>query len=810
MHLPDALLLAVGLPAALLLLGIVIMAIVNTARGPRPGNAAEPAGAAPTSTTPRTGLETATLLRNVPVWVGGASLALSGFFLVKYSVEQGWLTANVRLLLGFLLGLLLISLASYVRLKEMSNALRIAQALAGSGIACLYATVYAASGIYETVPASTGFLGLAVTTAAAVTLSLRYGLGVAVIGLLAGFLMPAFVPLPEPKALNLFAYLLLVTCGLFAVAQRRDWWAMGVLALFSGISWMVMWGVGPFFHPGDAGALSLYLIGSFAVVAFFVPAGFKRPEWSDTAAYLSWITVAPLMTFITVRSGYAVEEWQLFAALGFCACLAARFRPLQYTYAPWACLALGVTALSLWSREVPGIENLAAALLAMAAGFGTGSAMLVFLQPSLQRAGLLATVVFTLYALGYFLIGDNAGALLSLKADAVPHVWSGIALALAVLFGALAIPKGRDIVHQHIGSVFAATCAGFIAAAIGVEANTDTFAPALAVEVFLAATLLGKESPRDLRLVVGALFGLFVLRESFALIQSGLMPLLNFAAPGMGPAPLLTYGVPALLLSRSAWLVQRQRDGMLPWLMETAVTVLTACFIFFGMCHLFGNCHTQFTQGVFVTGLFFAAGCVIVFAGRRLSRDAYVWSGAGLFFLALFRATALDLTLRNPLFTGENVGETFFLNGLLLAYAMPLLWLWLGRRPQINIPVPAGASGVLSSLFALAFVSLNVRQYFHGGVLRGGLTGNGEIYAYSAIWLILGAILLGVGTKIKDKSLRIASLLITLFTIGKVFLYDAGALDGLYRVFSFMGLGISMLALSWFYARFIFARKQEN
>jgi uncharacterized membrane protein len=37
-----------------------------------------------------------------------------------------------------------------------------------------------------------------------------------------------------------------------------------------------------------------------------------------------------------------------------------------------------------------------------------------------------------------------------------------------------------------------------------------------------------------------------------------------------------------------------------------------------------------------------------------------------------------------------------------------------------------------------------------------------------------------------------------------VFLLDAGSLTGLYRVFSFLGLGLSLMGISYFYSRFVF------
>jgi uncharacterized membrane protein len=52
--------------------------------------------------------------------------------------------------------------------------------------------------------------------------------------------------------------------------------------------------------------------------------------------------------------------------------------------------------------------------------------------------------------------------------------------------------------------------------------------------------------------------------------------------------------------------------------------------------------------------------------------------------------------------------------------------------------------------------------------------------------------------------LRYASLAVMLLVIAKVFLYDMANLSDLWRVFSFLGLGVSLLALAWVYQRFVF------
>jgi uncharacterized membrane protein len=62
----------------------------------------------------------------------------------------------------------------------------------------------------------------------------------------------------------------------------------------------------------------------------------------------------------------------------------------------------------------------------------------------------------------------------------------------------------------------------------------------------------------------------------------------------------------------------------------------------------------------------------------------------------------------------------------------------------------------------------------------------------------------------KDATMRFGSLGVMVLTVGKVFLYDASQLTGLWRVMSFLGLGLSLLALSWFYSRFIFVSKEPE
>ena len=123
-----------------------------------------------------------------------------------------------------------------------------------------------------------------------------------------------------------------------------------------------------------------------------------------------------------------------------------------------------------------------------------------------------------------------------------------------------------------------------------------------------------------------------------------------------------------------------------------------------------------------------------------------------------------------------------------------------------------GLLAYLVPTFVLGFVyvTFSVRQLFGGAYLDSDRISNAEVYTYSAVWLICGVGLLLAAVLRRELALRIASLVVMLMTVGKVFLYDASELTGLWRVVSFLGLGLCLLALSWFYSRFVFITAEAS
>ena len=85
-----------------------------------------------------------------------------------------------------------------------------------------------------------------------------------------------------------------------------------------------------------------------------------------------------------------------------------------------------------------------------------------------------------------------------------------------------------------------------------------------------------------------------------------------------------------------------------------------------------------------------------------------------------------------------------------------------------------------------------------------------ENYAYSAVWLALGIVLLAFGLWRASREVRLASGLFVVAAILKVFLYDLAQLEGILRALSFIGLGAVLISIGLVYQKLIFPRSSQT
>ncbi|XAM01055.1 DUF2339 domain-containing protein [Phycisphaeraceae bacterium D3-23] len=276
------------------------------------------------------------------------------------------------------------------------------------------------------------------------------------------------------------------------------------------------------------------------------------------------------------------------------------------------------------------------------------------------------------------------------------------------------------------------------------------------------------------------------------------------------------YVIPAVL----GWLYARAIDPEASWpigrfLRLGAIALTTACVGLqvrngFHLDNLHAFDITRFEWATY--GLvWMALGALFALAGRWLT-DRSLLRRAGLCVALLGIGSAMlgTLLIDNPLWTRQGVGALPIANGLWYLYGPTILALAVLARRLRRAGLRAEAHAVGGGAIAVGFflLSLLVRQGFSAdGVLTlTALPSGDEWYAYSLAWVVLGLGLLVAGVLSGLDTLRYGSLAVMLLAVAKVFALDTAQLSGLLRVFSFLGLGITLLLLGYTYQRFVFRK----
>jgi uncharacterized membrane protein len=275
---------------------------------------------------------------------------------------------------------------------------------------------------------------------------------------------------------------------------------------------------------------------------------------------------------------------------------------------------------------------------------------------------------------------------------------------------------------------------------------------------------------------------------------------------------LYGYGVPAAALWLAGRLLRSRADDVPTRAVEAAAILFTVLLAFLEIRHLMtgGDVYSS-TTGLAETALQVSVWLALAIGLERLRLRSHsivhnvaALAMAGLALIGIVLGLGIA---ENPLVTDDPVGGRF-LNLILLGYALPavlaaiLAQVTRGVRPQAYSMIAA----VTAVALALAYLTLEVTRLYHGEVLTEGETTDAEQYTYSAVWLAFGVALLAAGVRLNARSVRFASAAVVIVTVVKVFLFDMSNLTGIYQALSFIGLGIVLLGIGWFYQRLLFPR----
>jgi len=771
------------------------------------------------------------------VWVGGLTLALGGFFMVRYSIDAGLLGPGVRTLLGGAFALALLASGEWTRRQESISAIEalpianIPAILTAAGTAVAFATVYAAYALYDFLAPATAFILLGMVALGTLAAALLHGPALAGLGIAAAFVTPVLVSSDKPDFWALCIYLAIVTAAAFGLARIRLWRWLAVTTIAFALLWTL-----PCLQcgPSMVGPHAFHVMSGFVLAALLVVCGFRFGPPADEgeiepissgslAAYLLGATMivltsfhadAAIIVFAALVACTLFVAWRAQAATG---AIAAAAMFVFVVFAEWAVRG-NPDMLVLPGGPLPGIgpaatDSSVALHLITAAIFAVGFGAAGFLAQGRSISAIVpvvwsATAVFTPLALLIALYARIAHLDRSIP-------FAILAVILAAAYGAatetLAKRDNRPGLPISI-ALFATGALGALALALTFALEKGWLTIALALMSMGTAWISMQRPIPFLRSLAAILAGIVVLRIGYEprIVGDavGTTPIFNWLLWG--------YGIPALSFWIASVFLRRRGDDAPLRTVESAAILFTVLLAFMEIRHAVngGDMYRVYTSlAEFALQVCVALAMAIGLERLRIRTGSIVHNvGAVLLTVYAGLATVFVLMLlETPIFWPTNVGGVF-INLLLLAYALPaVLALLLSyavagrRRAAYGNTIAAGAL-----ILALTYVSFEIRRLYHGPVLTSGATSGAEQYTYSIAWLAFGVALLGIGIVFNSQRARLASAAVIALTILKAFLIDMSTLTGVYRALSFMCLGLVLVAIGWLYQRILFRRQAPS
>ena len=172
-------------------------------------------------------------------WIGGLALFLGLAFFVKYSFDNNLVSPEIRVAIGYILGVGLLVGGLVLAGREYSV---LGQTLCATGVLVLYANIFASHAFYHFIGVLPAFALMVLVTAVAFLLAVRLDAQVvAILGLLGGFLTPVLLSTGQDNPQGLFGYLALLDAGLIAVVTRKRWNYLVLLAAAGTLLMQIAW-----------------------------------------------------------------------------------------------------------------------------------------------------------------------------------------------------------------------------------------------------------------------------------------------------------------------------------------------------------------------------------------------------------------------------------------------------------------------------------------------------------------------------------------------------------------------------------------
>ncbi|RDC64501.1 DUF2339 domain-containing protein [Adhaeribacter pallidiroseus] len=204
--------------------------------------------------------------------LGIAVLVLGIGYFIKFAIDQDWINAWGRVLIGFGCGFGLLGLAHWLRGQYAA----FSSVLVGGGLAVLYFTIALAFHEYHLFPQTLAFILMVAVTGLSVFMALLYDRQeLAVLALLGGFASPLLASSGGNNYQILFIYILILNIGMLVLAFFKKWPLITIISylatviLFGG--WLFAKVIGELQAPYLGGFIfaSLFYLVFFAMLLIY-------------------------------------------------------------------------------------------------------------------------------------------------------------------------------------------------------------------------------------------------------------------------------------------------------------------------------------------------------------------------------------------------------------------------------------------------------------------------------------------------------------------------------------------------------------
>lgn len=761
------------------------------------------------------------------VWLGGLAMVFAGFFLIKYSIERGLFTPQMRIVSAAIFAFALVTCAMCT--KAFLKNLKIASVLMGAGYAIFYADCYAASGIYKLVHPLTSLALMSATSVALLFAAKAYNKSLYIFAAIGIFLAPIALPSNQANSPMLLIYFAVSAVIFMREFKKQNLLLAPLLCLIANSFWSIFWAAEIFEELREVWAFVIYC--ATLTIVFF---NFSNHIKKSAKSFINQKFDCEAFDVNIVAKVFK----EVFSFIVAIACSFCIFRIKQMSY------------LSAFTCDIAILGPYFFCLLA------------IILNS--QKNGISSIKVLTsLFVSGALLFSDFN--IFTLFEHSRSDIFNALLLFIIASFELYWLYKNTEKICASCLSYFISASAGFItllylsypSAAFLIalipllylvltNKDYDFEAPLVPLTLTLVSSLVFVDCGYDFKgyaFIYYLLFSLiFIALLRVKYLKSLAAASIVFALTSLIMFLLYTPQIFVALTDQSLGLVLKCEGlnfiTVLKFLITTLLCILfairllkvkhpifnpssTAIFTFAAMASTGASLikllnYASFTQAYTNFSLFILAELALIVAAIFVlkNRDKLAYK----FLLTLCAIFGLKICAQillgfNPYTSPLYISGIAIFNDFALLLLLPaaIFGFLSVKITDANdyIKIMRGAFFIISIALGFFYINSQIQFCFEGHFINSP-SSRLEIYTYSAAWIFYSILLLLFGFKFRIKQLRLASFAIILLSIAKVFLFDASKLDGLARVFSFALLGLCLIGISYLYMRFALTEKTDD